>query len=112
MTQNPDLIERCLAIVSSIATLTAEQVREADSILRKEVSGSKDHYIRKRSPFLHDVIRAKYDGTMATTRRLAAEHNISETTVRRIGLRARRIAASVAPAISPRLTSKPAKAAR
>ena len=112
MTHTPDLIERCLAIISGIASLSAEQMREADSVLRKEVAGSKDHYIRKRSPFLHDVIRAQYDGTMVTTRRLAAEHNISETTVRRIGLRARRITASVAPAISPRLTGKPAKAAR
>lgn len=107
MNNTPDLIERCLAIVSTIATLTADQVRQADSILRKEVSGSKDHYIRKRSPFLHDVIRAKYDGTMATTRLLAVEYEISETTVRRIGLRKRKMTPASVPTITPKLAGKP-----
>lgn len=112
MNKTPDLIERFVAIVSRITSLTEEQERQADALLRKEVAGSGEHYIRKRSPFLHDVIRARYDGTMATTRRLAAEYEISETTVRRIGLRHRRISPASSPPVTPRIAGKKDKPVR
>jgi len=104
MNQAPDIIERCLAIVSSIASLSAEQLRQADGILRKEI-GNGAPYVRKRSPFYRDEIRARYDGTTATARALALEFGINERTVFRIGIR-RVLRAAVAPSPSPKLTGK------
>lgn len=101
MNQTPDVIDRAIAVISSISAMTDEQKMQADMTLRQEMGGSDRLYIRKRSPFLREVIRARYDGTMVTTRLLAKEFDVSETTVRRIGLRNRRIVAAVAPMPKP-----------
>lgn len=106
MKQTPDIIERCLAVVAGIAVLTEAEKAEADRRLRHEFGGSTEVYIRKHSPMLRDVIRARYDGTMETTRALAKELGVSETTVRRYGLRRTRLQPAAAPTPAPKLVGK------
>ncbi len=106
-----DLITRFLALAEQIAGISKEQALQIDVAVRTEFGGSANIYVRRKSPFLREVIRAKYDGTPATTRRLAAEYEVSEATVRRIGQRVRVTGPARTPEPSPRLTGKAKKVA-
>jgi transposase-like protein len=111
MTDKPDLIDYCLTELTTLIPVPADVIKRLDAALRQHMGGITTTYVRKRSPFLRVEIRARYDGTMATTRQLASEFGISETTVRRIGIR-RQNTADRTPAPSPKLTAAPRQVAK
>jgi hypothetical protein len=104
MNTEPDVIDICIAVCASLIDLDAATKRALDLKLRHEIGGERRLVARKQSPFLRVEIRARYDGTMATTRLLAKEYGVSECTVRRIGHH-RAAARPAAP--SPKLTQPP-----
>lgn len=84
MNTEPDVVDICIAVCASLLNLSDSDRCALDIKLRQEIGG--EHlYARKKSLSLRAEIRTRYDGTMATTRRLAAEYGISVSTVRRIG---------------------------
>jgi hypothetical protein len=101
MNTEPDVIDICIAVCADLISLDAATKRALDLKLRHEIGG-RPIYARKKGPFLRVEIRARYDGTMATTRLLAKEYGINERTVMRI---ASHRASARHPAPSPKLTT-------